>query len=92
MQVLFSYFLNPFVVGLGSKNQHHIRHLFRRDWTTSLGYIKTPYPIKNIIGRTYIFSSGINKHALPIMLTKFEKVQFSIRFLLMLHRTFASAT
>ena len=49
----------------------------------------TPHSIVNTIGRTYVFSWGVNKHGLPITITK--SVWSSIQFLRMLYRRFAKA-
>ena len=49
----------------------------------------------NTIGRTYVFSWGINKHALMITITKWGEIRYSMRFLLMfanVHHRFANAT
>ena len=87
------------VVRWGLTNKHHENIcMFDTDWTTpsnSNNYstcTQTPHPIVNTTGRTYVvFSWGINKHALPITVTKSREVWFSIRFMLMLHRRFANA-
>jgi hypothetical protein len=44
------------------------------------------------IGKMYVFVQGFNKRALPTTITKLGKVQFSIRFMSMLHHRFANAT
>ena len=45
----------------------------------------------NTIGRTCLFSEGINKHALLITKTKVGAVRFWTQFLPMLHHRFANA-
>ena len=48
--------------------------------------------ITNTIGKTYICSLKINKHALPIIITKSREVRFSILFWHMFQRKFVDAT
>ena len=40
--------------------------------------ITTLYSIVNTIGRIYVSNEEINKHVLPITITKVEEVQFSM--------------
>ena len=74
-------------------NQRTSRHVFKRDWshwTLSSSFIDCVLRthIVNTIGRTYIFSYGINEHALPIIITKSRETLF----VLMLHRSFTNVT
>ena len=54
--------------------------------------LTTPHSIVNIVERTHEFGEGINKHALPLTITKSEEIQILIWFLLMLHHRFANAS
>lgn len=46
--------------------------------------LASPHSIVNTVGRTDVFSGGINEHAFPIILIEFEVTRISIWFLLML--------
>jgi hypothetical protein len=60
-------------------------------WTTS-SLKKEKRKKKNTNGRTYVSNLKINKHALPIIITKCKKIPFSIRCLHMFHRRLTSVT
>ena len=83
-----------YLVRWGSKDKEQKHTCLKREWTTSSNNnnYSTPHSITNIIGRTYVTSLKINKHALPITITKPEKLQFPIQFLQIFHRRFAHAT
>ena len=66
------------------KNKHH------KD--TCLRLFITPCSIINTIGRKNMFKLRMNKHALPMTITKSWEVWFSIWCLLMLYRRIANAT
>ena len=54
-------------------------------------FITTLYSIKDTNGRTHVSNLDINRHALPITITKSRKMRFSIRFLHTFHRRFDDA-
>ena len=49
------------------------------------------HTIENRIGRTYVYSKRIYKHVILMTINNLGQVEFSILFLLMLHRSYAKA-
>jgi hypothetical protein len=59
-----------------SKNKHH-KNTYLKEIRLHLQILlTTPHSIVYITRRTYIFNQGINKCALPMTITKSEKVKF----------------
>ena len=56
----------------GSRNKHHKSTCSKEIGRCLLILITTLHSIVNTIGRTYVFSEGINKCALPISITEFR--------------------
>ena len=54
------------VVRCGSKNKHFKDASSKKFRLCLRISILAPYSIVNIIGRTYVFSDGLNKHTLSI--------------------------
>lgn len=68
------------------------RRLANATWATFSNLLTTPYSIVDTIEKAYVFSQITNKPALSLTLTKSAKIEFPIRFRLMLHRSLANAT
>jgi hypothetical protein len=48
--------------------------MFERDWATPTNLIYFPILLGNTIGRTYNFNLGMNKHAIPLIITTLGEV------------------
>jgi hypothetical protein len=79
MRMLFGYCLNQTpifnwcAVRCGSKEKRN-NHTFKRNWTMFSNFVLTIlHLIVKTIGRTHVFSQGINKNALPLTIIKLRK-------------------
>ena len=80
----------------GSKSKHHKDTCLKEIGLHLQILVTTPHSIVNTIGsslgRTHVSSEGINKHALPMTITKSGEVWFLIWFLQMFRCRFGNAT
>lgn len=84
---------NWFVVNIKLNNTNTIKSTcLKRDWTTFQISVPTPLSILNTVGKTYVFSSKFNNHALRKTIIKPREIHFPNGMMSMHHREVANTT